>query len=239
MSIRGLGDGYAYRLLWLLVGTVIVPTVLLSLFGVAAIRNQGAAVLQGSTACAPSGAGSMAPARSPRGRRRRAAMLQRSTACVPARRAARPAVPGTSRGLELVGRRGARGDRIARRCPRASAEGHVVWVLPVDGSEPLGLVSRGARRFAWRLDPRGCRRASTGSRAERLPERVALRLAGPEPAARRQLRRPGRPRARGGRPRARCRAGASSSTTPTTRAAPPSPATAGCTRRASCCSSPW
>ena len=45
-SIRGIGDGYAFqRLLWLLVGTVIVPTILLSLFGVAAIRNQGAAVL--------------------------------------------------------------------------------------------------------------------------------------------------------------------------------------------------
>ena len=35
-AIRGIGDGYAFqRLLWLLVGTVIVPTVLLSLFGVA------------------------------------------------------------------------------------------------------------------------------------------------------------------------------------------------------------
>ena len=47
MSIRGIGDGYAFqRLLWLLVGTVIVPTILLALYGVMAIRNQNAAILQ-------------------------------------------------------------------------------------------------------------------------------------------------------------------------------------------------
>jgi two-component system phosphate regulon sensor histidine kinase PhoR len=41
VSIRGIGDGYAFqRLLWLLVGTVIVPTILLSLFGLGAIRYQ-------------------------------------------------------------------------------------------------------------------------------------------------------------------------------------------------------
>jgi two-component system phosphate regulon sensor histidine kinase PhoR len=45
MSIRGIGDGYAFqRLLWLLVGTVIVPTILLSLFGLGAIRNQQTAL---------------------------------------------------------------------------------------------------------------------------------------------------------------------------------------------------
>ncbi len=45
MSARGIGDAYAFqRLLWLLVGTVIVPTVLLTLYGVMAIRNQQAAI---------------------------------------------------------------------------------------------------------------------------------------------------------------------------------------------------
>ncbi|MEZ4319086.1 MAG: ATP-binding protein [Myxococcota bacterium] len=45
MAIRGIGDAYAFqRLLWLLVGTVIVPTVLLTLYGVMAIRNQQAAI---------------------------------------------------------------------------------------------------------------------------------------------------------------------------------------------------
>lgn len=45
MAIRGLGDAFAFqRLLWLLVGTVIVPTVLLALYGVVAIRNERAAM---------------------------------------------------------------------------------------------------------------------------------------------------------------------------------------------------
>jgi len=46
-GIRGIGDGYAFqRLLWLLVGTVLAPTVVLTLFGVAAVRNQRAAIEQ-------------------------------------------------------------------------------------------------------------------------------------------------------------------------------------------------
>lgn len=47
MSVRGIGDGYAFqRLMWLFVGTVIVPTILLALYGVMAIRNQNAWLLQ-------------------------------------------------------------------------------------------------------------------------------------------------------------------------------------------------
>jgi two-component system, OmpR family, phosphate regulon sensor histidine kinase PhoR len=47
LNIRGVGDGYAIgRLLWLLVGMVIVPTILLSLFGVMAIRNHRATLVQ-------------------------------------------------------------------------------------------------------------------------------------------------------------------------------------------------
>ncbi len=45
MAIRGLGDAFAFqRLLWLLVGTVILPTVLLAVYGVVAIRNERAAM---------------------------------------------------------------------------------------------------------------------------------------------------------------------------------------------------
>ncbi|MCO4745624.1 MAG: hypothetical protein KC912_12600 [Proteobacteria bacterium] len=41
MAIRGIGDAFAFqRLLWLLVGTVVVPTALLALYGVVAIRNE-------------------------------------------------------------------------------------------------------------------------------------------------------------------------------------------------------
>lgn len=45
MAIRGIGDAYAFRrLLWLVLGTVVVPTLLLSLYGVYAVRNQRAAI---------------------------------------------------------------------------------------------------------------------------------------------------------------------------------------------------
>ncbi|TNE85512.1 MAG: hypothetical protein EP330_25865 [Deltaproteobacteria bacterium] len=41
LAIRGIGDAYAFqRLLWLVVGTVVVPTALLALYGVVAIRNE-------------------------------------------------------------------------------------------------------------------------------------------------------------------------------------------------------
>jgi signal transduction histidine kinase len=47
VSVRGIGDGYAFqRLLWLFLGTVIAPTILLALYGVSAIRNQNAWVTQ-------------------------------------------------------------------------------------------------------------------------------------------------------------------------------------------------
>jgi signal transduction histidine kinase len=46
VSIRGFGDAFAVqRLLWLLVGTVVVPTILLAAYGVAAVRSQEVALL--------------------------------------------------------------------------------------------------------------------------------------------------------------------------------------------------
>lgn len=47
MSIRGLGDAYAFRrLLWLVIATVVVPTMLLALYGLWAVRNQRVALRQ-------------------------------------------------------------------------------------------------------------------------------------------------------------------------------------------------
>ena len=47
MSARGIGDAFAFqRLLWLLLGTVVIPTLLLSLYGFTAIRNQRAVFLE-------------------------------------------------------------------------------------------------------------------------------------------------------------------------------------------------
>ncbi len=45
MSRRHVGAGHAFqRLLWLLLGTVVVPTILLSVYGGWAIRNQRTAL---------------------------------------------------------------------------------------------------------------------------------------------------------------------------------------------------
>lgn len=47
MAIRGLGDAYAFRrLLWLVIGTVVVPTLLLAVYGLYAVRNQRIAMRQ-------------------------------------------------------------------------------------------------------------------------------------------------------------------------------------------------
>ena len=49
MSIRGIGDAYAFqRLLWLLIGTVVAPTAVLAGYGVYAIRSTRAALYQRS-----------------------------------------------------------------------------------------------------------------------------------------------------------------------------------------------
>lgn len=47
MSTRGIGDAFAFqRLLWLLIGTVVIPTLVLALYGFTAIRNQRAVFIE-------------------------------------------------------------------------------------------------------------------------------------------------------------------------------------------------
>jgi two-component system, OmpR family, phosphate regulon sensor histidine kinase PhoR len=218
VSIRGLGDGYAYqRLLWLLVGTVIVPTILLSLFGVAAIRNQGAAVLQEldrlrterlelgaralarevvaieaeMVACAAAPrpgcaedesaarrTGQRTPLGDPRGE-------NRGSLSVPAARAlAIGNESGAARAWSWTDGEGVPLELAALGVPRETGRaGQVVWVVPVDGSVPVAVIGRGDARFAWRLDPDRLQRSLDALGDDRLPEHVALRLAGPDPNA--------------------------------------------------------
>lgn len=181
-SIRGIGDGYAFqRLLWLLVGTVIVPTILLSLFGVAAIRNQGAAVLHELDRLRSErmeiGARTLADAVGAI----EDGALERSTQCglLPC-----PLdVPGTTSvwawrtDTETVPTE----LHSAGIAPELGRDGQVVWISPPDGSSPIAVVARGPLRFAWRLDP-GTLQASLDTLVgDRLPEHVALRLTGREP----------------------------------------------------------
>ncbi|MEQ1505585.1 MAG: HAMP domain-containing sensor histidine kinase [Myxococcota bacterium] len=181
MSIRGIGDGFAFqRLLWLLVGTVIVPTVLLSLFGVAAIRNQGAAVLHELDRLRAErleiGARTLAS---------RIAAVER-TALERARCAIEPCRPvagtseswvwdetaGVPEALEAIG--------VSAGVAR---EASVVWIVPVDGSAPVVVVGREPLAFAWRLDPAPLQLSLDDLVGDRLPEHVSLHLAGPEPGS--------------------------------------------------------
>ncbi|MEQ1571403.1 MAG: HAMP domain-containing sensor histidine kinase [Myxococcota bacterium] len=184
-SIRGIGDGYAFqRLLWLVVGTVVVPTILLSLFGVAAIRNQGAAVLHeldrvraerleigartliGAVAAVEAGAVSVVDA---------------CASPSPVARTCAEGVPGTSEGW-----RWSQGEAVPTVLQAVGVtteiarEGAPVWVTPVDGSAPIVVVADGTERFAWRLDPAPLRRALAGLKGDRLPEHVSLDLSAPE-----------------------------------------------------------
>jgi two-component system, OmpR family, phosphate regulon sensor histidine kinase PhoR len=181
MSIRGIGDAYAFqRLLWLLVGTVVVPTILLSLFGVAAIRNQGAAVLHELDRLQAErleiGARTLG--------REVSAVEDRVIAA--AGRCVEPCeadeVPGTSEGWIW---RDGEGVPIELQAVGVTSEigrdGAAVWVTPVDGSAPIVVVARHALRFAWRLDPTPLRHSLDRLRGDRLPQHVTFELSAPEP----------------------------------------------------------
>lgn len=180
MAIRGVGDGYAFqRLLWLLIGTVIVPTVLLSLFGVAAIRNQGAAVLRelerNRAERLEVGARTLVAAVA----RVEGALLDRAVRCVD------PGCPlaldGTTAGWAW---RAGEGVPVELQPLGISSElardGATVWVSPPDGSPPVAVLASGALRLAWRLDPHGLQGALDRMTADRFPTDVALRLVPPE-----------------------------------------------------------
>lgn len=181
-SIRGIGDGYAFqRLLWLLVGTVIVPTILLSLFGVAAIRNQGAAVLHELDRLRSErlemGARTLADAVG----RIEDGALDRTAEC---RWLPCPLdLPGTT--SVWAWRSDAEAVPPELQSAGVSSElgrdGQVVWISPADGSSPVLVVARGPLRFAWRVDPATLQGALDALVGDRLPKGVALRLTGREP----------------------------------------------------------
>lgn len=149
MSVRGIGDAFAFqRLLWLLVGTVIVPTVLLSLYGVMAIRNQQAAIEE-------------------QVRREQAARLQFAAEVIferiaDADAAARSAVeacagpdcPAPLPGVATLWTWNAElPDSLALLRPPSPESGDTLWFTPADGSPAIGMFLEGDRTGAWRIDP--------------------------------------------------------------------------------------
>ncbi len=171
MSIRGIGDGFAFqRLLWLLVGTVVVPTILLAAYGVAAIRAQEVALL---TELQRQQDGSLRDAARylfDEVARVDGAAHDLAGGCAPG--AACPVAPGVA---ELWTWSGAPPPGLEG----LPATGDVtVWYTPADGSPPLGVFREADRTAAFRLDPEHLREHLRA--AVRLGPPVALLdVAGP------------------------------------------------------------
>lgn len=170
MSVRGIGDAFAFqRLLWLLVGTVIVPTVLLTLYGVMAIRNQQAAIEEQVR--------KQQDVRLQFGATELYDQIARTDAqvhqilptcegrCAPRAGAARiwswtTEVPAELRDLPLP----------------APLEGETIWFSPPDGTAAIGLITLGDRRGAWQLDPDHLGGVLEASGSEKFPDGVVFRL---------------------------------------------------------------
>lgn len=152
MSVRGIGDGYAFqRLLWLLVGTVIVPTVLLSLYGGMAIRNQQAAIVQQLTQERQRRLQTAAQAIFADIAQVDARVHSAIEGCAHTLPACEAQVDGVGAlwawsSLEPTPR-----DLVARGVLPVASE-HTTWFVPHDGTDPIGVFSLEGVRGAWRLD---------------------------------------------------------------------------------------
>lgn len=182
MNVRGIGDGYALqRLLWLLIGMVIVPTMLLSLFGVMAIRNQRAAILQrlDRDRAERLEIGARALATEVEGFEHRllrdAACLEREDECTTeidevdgdgAWRSGE-AVPTWLQALGLS--------------ERHLSSDRLTWITPPDGSAPIAIATSGPLHLASRLEPSGLMSSVIDRIGDQLPRDTTLLLEPSEP----------------------------------------------------------
>lgn len=176
MSIRGFGDAYAIqRLLWLLVGTVILPTILLALYGVTAIRAQQSALLDRLRGQEQEALQSAARLLFDEIAHLDAQMHAGAAGCADPAGACVEPRPGvaktwawtTTAPPDLVG-----------ILPERAAGSATVWYVPPEGA-PIGLFADSGRSVAYRLDPDHLRqRLQTAARVG--PEMEFL-LEGPRP----------------------------------------------------------
>ncbi len=172
-SIRGIGDGYAFqRLLWLLIGTVVAPTAILTVFGVAAVGNQRAAILQELD-------------------RQQAERLQIAArelhALITAAedgvidRAARC----SNSACDLSGPGVAAWWTWTDSPPIAGVPEGVgkvpTWFSSSGGGPPSAVFALGERRFAWQIDATWLEAELTTATRPHLPQGVAVGLEAPAP----------------------------------------------------------
>jgi len=180
VSIRGIGDAYAFqRLLWLVIGTVIVPTAILAVYGVFAIRNQRAAVLQREAAERTEHLHAIAVELAHEMDRLDGAVRAEMAKCLP-------------EGPCDFAQPGVAGGWIWHRDPPAELAGiglptgvgsDTVWVTPPDQSAPVGIFRAGDAWVAWRVDMTWMQELAARIGGERHPQEGAFGLeqARPEP----------------------------------------------------------
>jgi signal transduction histidine kinase len=152
VSARGIGDAFAFqRLLWLLIGTVVIPTLVLALYGFTAIRNQRAVFIERERAvheellqdaarmvfAAMDGAQN-----SLRRRVERCATLDRST-CLP------------GDGIQdawIWEADGTSPEVLASKIDLDGVGDDIRWALPLDDGAPLGVFRLGDSLVAFQID---------------------------------------------------------------------------------------
>lgn len=174
-GVRGLGDAYAFRrLVWLVIGTVVVPTLLLSVYGVYAVRNQRLALRQRLADGWEEALADVA----------RGAYARVDALDVAVRDAARAcgdppcalAVAGVEGGVAWA-------DGAASPLPDPLPRGEAItrWIPRVDGLA-VGVLAVEELQVAWSPDPSALAAAVEAMAAERHP-RSEIRLIPARPVA--------------------------------------------------------
>ena len=187
MAIRGIGDGYAFqRLLWLLVGLVIAPTVFLALYGASAIRNQNAWIAQQVHQqqelrlrdAARELYGHIGELDQRVHERARMCQADSAVSCL-------PEADGVA-AVWVWSSDVAPPDRLVAVGVPAAEGTDTVWFNPSDGGDPIGVFRSGTHRAAWQLDVSSMRAMLDRFLSSRFDDGMVVELTnsapGPVPA---------------------------------------------------------
>lgn len=179
-SIRGIGDGYAFqRLLWLLVGTILAPTAVLTVFGVSAIGNQRAAILQELDRQQGERLEIVAREVYALVEAVEQRVQESATSCGPAPPCDLQG-PGVLEAWSWSDQEPPPVD-IAPLVGAALPTTGTTWFAPADGTSPVAAFRRGPLWLAWRIDTEWLESTLARRVDSSLPDGVEVLLEGPSP----------------------------------------------------------